>query len=459
MQALFPKKLALINSALMIVLITGLVYAVTDALGYVQRIHKSEIPALEMSAIAVNMADSLSRKLEIIAMTGKQDLVEEYRFERDGFEAHLEDFRNVVDQLSGLHLSKSYFDRSQLNAMEESIIRQALAGKTDSAIQALNSKEHTEMTIATKSAIQDLLETLAQERDQVMALKARNLKILLVCAAGMLVLLGFLWWKVWIAYNFNVKAKKEAEDLLEQERAKSIQSSKMVTLGEMAGGIAHEINNPLAIIQGNADQLIRMIQAETPAKDQIEKKLGRIVFTCDRIAKIIKGLRNFSRNADADPFVPSSLTALIQEAVELASGNLKRNDAKLKLELPATDVTVSCRQVQISQILLNLIGNASDAVKTLPDRWIQVSFEDLGDGVNIYVTDSGSGIPKNVAEKMFQPFFTTKKIGEGTGLGLSISIGIAKDHGGSLTLDQNHPNTRFVLHLLKVPAKEVPRAA
>jgi len=107
--------------------------------------------------------------------------------------------------------------------------------------------------------------------------------------------------------------------------------------------------------------------------------------------------------------------------------------------------------------LLNLLNNAHDAIAHLPEKWVRVSVKALGDTVEIRVRDSGRGIPPDIAQKIFQPFFTTKEIGKGTGMGLSISLGIIKAHSGRLTLDESEPNTCFVLSLPL--AKSMERAA
>jgi C4-dicarboxylate-specific signal transduction histidine kinase len=118
-------------------------------------------------------------------------------------------------------------------------------------------------------------------------------------------------------------------------------------------------------------------------------------------------------------------------------------------EIPAS-WEVECHPSQISQVLLNLLNNAYDAALAQPDRWIELDARDQGSLVEISVTDSGPGIPRELARKIMDPFFTTKPPGKGTGLGLSISSNIMTDHGGSLSLDQNSPHTRFVMSLPKI---------
>jgi signal transduction histidine kinase len=123
----------------------------------------------------------------------------------------------------------------------------------------------------------------------------------------------------------------------------------------------------------------------------------------------------------------------------------------LRVEVPNMNLMLECRPTQISQIILNFLNNSFDAVGKLPEKWIEVSVEELTNEIKIQVTDSGAGIDKSLENKIGQPFFTTKEPGKGTGLGLSVSRGLAEKHEGKIYLDKNCPNTRFVL---LVPKKQ-----
>lgn len=248
----------------------------------------------------------------------------------------------------------------------------------------------------------------------------------------------------------NVTERLKASRELEFERGKAIGAAKMASLGEMAGGIAHEINNPLAIIHGKAMQLRNAASRGDIKGEQVILVAEKIEQTAMRISKIIKGLRTFSRNADADPFTACSVPSIIDDTLELCRERFRSHDVEVRLEsIPA--IAIDCRAAQISQVLLNLLNNAFDAVRSLPERWIEISVVLGKNDLSIIVTDSGQGIPPAIAEKIMEPFFTTKEVGKGTGLGLSIAKGIVEDHGGTLTLDAGHPNTRFIV---KLPYKQ-----
>jgi PAS domain S-box-containing protein len=238
------------------------------------------------------------------------------------------------------------------------------------------------------------------------------------------------------------------QDITEQKQREltMVQSAKMASLGEMAGGIAHEINNPLTIIQGKASLLLKKSQNGGLSEAYTQEHLEKIVSTCERIAKIVNGLRTFSRSGEKDPFTPIKLQKIITDTEDLCAEKFKNHCVKLEIA-PVSDTTISCRSVQLSQVLLNLLNNSFDAISPLEEKWIHIDTALLDTVVRITVTDSGNGIPAEVAAKIMQPFFTTKETGKGTGLGLSISRGIVEEHGGKLYLDQSSAHTKFILEI------------
>jgi len=181
----------------------------------------------------------------------------------------------------------------------------------------------------------------------------------------------------------------------------------------------------------------------------IKKISEKISSTTERISKIVKGLQSFARNGDKDPFDAVSLEELVQETFGICQEKFKINGVQLTFEKPSQRIMIECRSTQIIQVLLSLLNNAFDAIQVLSEKWVKVEINDLGQFIDILVTDSGKGIPAVALDKIFQPFFTTKEIGRGTGLGLSVSKGIVEDHKGGLSVNSDCPNTQFVIHLPK----------
>jgi PAS domain S-box-containing protein len=248
----------------------------------------------------------------------------------------------------------------------------------------------------------------------------------------------------------DITRQKQAELLLESQKSQMLATAKMSSLGEMAAGIAHEVNNPLTIINLLATQLRERVRQGTPVStDEMIDRLTRIEKTTERIARIVNGLRTFSRDGTADPIQTTKLETIITDTLNLCTERFKGHSVHLSIGEIPEDLTIECKPIQISQVLLNLLNNAFDAVSTLEDRSVHVEIIDRDNRILIQVTDSGHGIQSEVANRLFQPFFTTKEAGKGTGLGLSISRGIIEDHAGTLSIDTTKKNTCFVIDIPK----------
>ena len=227
-----------------------------------------------------------------------------------------------------------------------------------------------------------------------------------------------------------------------------VETSRLAALGEMAGGIAHEINTPLGVIVLRAGQIKRILENTPDSIDKVMEYSELIVSVCKRIESIIKGLRHFARSADNDPFIEYKISQIVQETIIFCAARLENHEIEIIIDKVSEDLQVYCRPVQISQVLLNLLSNSQHAVsQSAGKKWIHISFQEEENFVNLTLTDSGQGIPEQVAGKIFLPFFTTKELGVGTGLGLSISKGIMQEHGGDLILDKTAKNTSFIMKL------------
>lgn len=233
----------------------------------------------------------------------------------------------------------------------------------------------------------------------------------------------------------------------EQDRMLSAKA-RFTALGEMASGIAHEINNPLAILMGRVSQIRRLILNNTHEK-QIRTLLDSIDETIKRISRTISSMKTLSREGSGDPFESTKLLPIIEDTMVLVKEKLERSGIVFSVEIDP-NIELECRPSQISQVLLNMLYNSKDAIENLSEKWIKISALDLGSNVALRVTDSGSGIPEDVQKKIMQPFFTTKEVGKGTGLGLSISTSIIRGHHGEIVVDSQSKNTCFVMTLPKV---------
>ncbi|CAN5531025.1 hypothetical protein BH10BDE1_BH10BDE1_17660 [soil metagenome] len=255
-----------------------------------------------------------------------------------------------------------------------------------------------------------------------------------------------------VGVNWDVTAQREQE-------LRVLHASKMSTLGEMSAGIAHEINNPLAIIVGKTEALRRTIESPAMNSETLLRHVDVLERTAHRIAKIVRGLRTFSRDGDQDPFEVTNVSELVSEVVSLCSSRFSNTGVALTVSNVPSDLVIDVRAVQISQVILNLLINAFEAASKFDEKWVRVEAEFAGGEIIFSITDSGNGISESIRAKMTQPFFTTKDVGMGTGLGLSIASGIVKAHGGTLEFDSSCPNTRFVVRLPRAQKGSVVNAA
>jgi signal transduction histidine kinase/sensor domain CHASE-containing protein len=241
-----------------------------------------------------------------------------------------------------------------------------------------------------------------------------------------------------VAIGTDVTAQWQAEQQSILDRAIASHTSRLSALGEMAAGLAHEVNNPLAVISGS----IHTLSKHKDNPEQFAKRKETIERCIERISKIVNNLRKFSRTDDKREFKPASLAQLIEEALVIAGVRAKSSDVQINLDLDNT-CDILCDGIEIEQVIVNLVNNASDAVHSLEQRWVAITLTGTQDQVVLRVKDSGNGIPPDVVEKLFQPFFTTKKVGEGTGLGLSIVKGILDRHQATIEVVSSEKNTCF----------------
>lgn len=253
----------------------------------------------------------------------------------------------------------------------------------------------------------------------------------------------------------DITERKAAEAILISQREKLVASAKMSSLGEMASGIAHEINNPLTIIIGKTTLLKRRLENQEGLfnnnfkyNHSVMEELSNIQITAKRIGAIIRGLRSFSRNAENDQMERVHISDLINETLDFSRERFKFHGIQLKVKMDhGSPMYVNGRAAELLQVLVNLLNNAYDAVEPLKEKWVEIKVIQHNDKCRISITDSGDGIDPEVLDKIMMPFFTTKEVGKGTGLGLSISKGIIENHQGKFYYDMTSPNTSFVIEL------------
>lgn len=239
------------------------------------------------------------------------------------------------------------------------------------------------------------------------------------------------------------KYKKEVAKLTND----LIQQSKMAALGEMAGGISHEINNPLAIIKASVEQLKRVAPESLESKDKFDNLNEKINRMVDRITTIIAGLREFSQENDNHELELHDLNEVINLGIQLSMSKFNNLETEIKFTPAKDPAWCLCKKNQIIQVIMNLCSNALEATERTDQPLVEISLEKSKQYYTITIVDNGLGVLEEHASKVMEPFFTTKEIGKGLGLGLSAAHGFAKVHGGELNLERTKEKTRFVLKL------------
>jgi signal transduction histidine kinase len=245
--------------------------------------------------------------------------------------------------------------------------------------------------------------------------------------------------------------------------AQLLQAQKLESIGTLAGGVAHEINNPVNGIMGYA----QLIRDETESKaPQLAEYAGEILRETERVATIVKNLLGFARQ-DKQSSSPARLVDIVNAVLSLVQAVMRHDQVALEVDVPEDLPFIRCRSQQLQQVLMNLLTNARDALNENysgyhENKRIRIAARALAPGgkgsaafgrrkgpwLRLTVEDHGQGIPAEIRERIFNPFFTTKSRDKGTGLGLSISHTIVKEHGGELWCESEPGQwTRFYVDL------------
>jgi two-component system C4-dicarboxylate transport sensor histidine kinase DctB len=231
--------------------------------------------------------------------------------------------------------------------------------------------------------------------------------------------------------------REEAQAALAQAQVDLEQASKLSALGQMSAGISHELNQPLMAIRSFAENGLQFMERDKPEK--ATENLLRISDLARRMGRIIKNLRAFARQ-ETESLLRIDVVAVLDSALELTQRRLQEDGVVLVFERPNAPIWVRAGEVRLAQVFVNLVNNACDAMRVVTDKQLVIKIDPVEDSaLTLRFSDSGPGI--DLPEKVFDPFYSTKEVGEseGMGLGLSISYGIVQGFGGEIhgrNLDQ-----------------------
>jgi PAS domain S-box-containing protein len=243
------------------------------------------------------------------------------------------------------------------------------------------------------------------------------------------------------------KIRIEQEVERKEAAAQIIQSSKLATLGEMATSVAHELNQPLNVIRLASGNIRTKISLGTASPEYLTDKLLRIEGQTERAAGIIDHMQMFGRRASEEPG-PIDLRNVVMNALDLMGEQLRLDGIEVVAEFDQNCALILGHTIQLEQVILNLLTNAKDAMAGRGHKakiTLRV-FED-NNGVHIVCQDTGGGISADALPRIFEPFYTTKKLGQGTGLGLSVSYGIIRDMDGAIRAENIDDGARFTITL------------
>jgi histidine kinase len=253
--------------------------------------------------------------------------------------------------------------------------------------------------------------------------------------------------KVLLVTTSDITKRLEAEQQL-------IQASKMATLGEMATGVAHELNQPLSVIKTATNFFMKKVRKKEPGKEKILYTMAEEMDAhVDRASKIINHMRQFGRKSEHE-LEKTRVDKVLRSAFEIFSQQLKVRGIQVDWSIQDDLPEIMADPGRLEQVFINLLINARDAIEerwehvefTPGDRKIVLTTEFDGATVCVKVADTGNGIPQDKIDKIFEPFFTTKKVGKGTGLGLSIVYNVVKMHRGDIRVESRlGQGSRFIL--------------
>ncbi|HYX37809.1 MAG TPA: ATP-binding protein [Oligoflexus sp.] len=224
-------------------------------------------------------------------------------------------------------------------------------------------------------------------------------------------------------------------------------SSRMAAFGKMAGGMGHEINNPITVVIWRASQLQKFLHAPKLDNEKIKSFLIAIDRMVQRIQNIANGMLTFAKQTDDEPLKVGKLIDMIECALMLSQTRAKAKGIELRKPELDSSLMLLCRPTQVEQILLNLILNAIDAATASEKPWVGIRGCVENGECAVEISDNGLGVPPELRGRIFEPFFTTKDVGEGTGLGLSIAKGLAEANGGRIAIHHDRQPTTFILYL------------
>ncbi len=427
---LFPKRLTVFALAFLGLVLGFGLFSVVRTSELIKSFSTSDVPVLQLSCAATRLMGEAIDSLEKPNLDQSQIRTQLLA---------LDDSMNAIITLTADHPSYAATMTTSANYHQ---FKSLLESKNyDSKMQG--SLEDL------KVDLQTLIENYLFKKQSVIEKNIQfgyiSAVVSLIGAISFFILIYFIY----TSYQRNVADLIDVTQRLEKERLSTIQSSKLASLGEMAAGLAHEINNPLAVIVGRCEILLNQITDGSVSDREVMKTVTKISEMANRISKIVTSMRKVAKSSGHAELTTLSLSGVIEDVLNLVNERIRNNSITLDISEVDPNAQVQGNFTHLSQVIINLLNNGVDELNKMVEGerniWLKTSTEN--EFTYLKIIDSGPGVPDAIRDKLFEPFFTTKEVGKGTGLGLSISKTLMADMGGDLLLEKDAGRTAFVLKL------------
>ncbi|MEL6674632.1 MAG: ATP-binding protein [Bacteroidota bacterium] len=446
-------------------------YRISDAFTALGRIQQAD----EYAALASGRkAPIVLKPDETSAPPGEPEDADQTQEETESFLAEMEEIIGQEEKMEATILAKTQdLEAQKGEALREAERLERTGNKVAARQKIAEARGYQNQIYALEKQREDAAKKMDKMREEIEQLSVQNelkeeknnyLILSLSLLTALMGLIAYLLFSKRISHRQLTNAYEELEDTHQQlisTQTQLVTAEKMASLGQLTAGIAHEINNPVNFISGNIDplkedisQLLSILQAYEEkisqqrlensfseveqlkqemeldyVKEEIQALLEGIEEGASRTTEIVKGLRTFARVDEGQP-----KTFDLQAGIESTLSLLKNQLQGIDVIHDFADIPqIEGYPGKLNQVFMNLLTNAIQAMPK--GGWIRISTKDLGEAVEIRIQDTGKGFPAADRHKIFEPFYTTKSIGEGTGLGLSISLGIIEQHHGTIEID------------------------
>lgn len=428
---LFPVKLSVLGLALLFIIIAASIHSVRKLYNQIDEVSTALLPTLELSYSALRSTAELEFFYDDVKANKKEISLRLFVIPQV-----ISDILSISKSISS---AKNYFESDEYKEF------------------ALNCETNNHSAI-TKNDIEKLASKLRLLIDDNVNYYNHEIKQSIISTAivSTIVVIGvaflvFMLFAIYKRYQMNLAELESTQQVLERERVSALGSAKLAALGEMVAGVAHEINNPLTVILGRSEILKRKLDPSKPDIDLITQTLTKIEEMALRISKIITSMRRMSRMTGIDDNESVDLSLVVDDVMNISQDRLRSNQIKMIIDGFGEPAMAKANFTNFSQIMINLLNNSIDALMDSKhlDGEVRIQLKERQGDYIILVSDNGPGISPEVAEKIYNPFFTTKDVGKGTGLGLPISKNLITKMGGTLELLNTAKGTCFEIKLKK----------